>query len=58
MLTNEQVMQALSTVQDPELGRDLVSLRYDSRSGHQGWLGLFHTISDHSRLPFKGSYGK
>jgi len=26
MLTNEQVMQALSTVQDPELGRDLVSL--------------------------------
>ena len=26
MLTTEQVMQALSTVQDPELGRDLVSL--------------------------------
>lgn len=26
MLTNEQVMQALSSVQDPELGRDLVSL--------------------------------
>ncbi len=26
MLTTEQVMQALSTVKDPELGRDLVSL--------------------------------
>ena len=56
-MTKEKILEALSTVQEPDLGKDLVTLNM-VRDIVRKILYLVHDCADYSGVSTEGSYKK